>query len=426
MRKVVALSVLVGIMSYLASSARFYRADNFSAGPSSLPLDVLLHAQREFASYAGSGMAIFEMSHRDAGGPVQTVMAAASADLRALLAVPASHTILHLQGGAHAQFAAVPLQMLPDARNRTEAVYVITGYWSARAADEAERLASAIPGASVRRVAGLTPDGRRLAAAASWGVDPARTAYVYVCASETIDGAEFHTDPALPAELGVPLVGDFTSTLLSRPVNVSLYGVIFASGGKNLGPSGFAVVLVDSALLATPAASSARVPSVLSWRLQAESRPLPSLYHTPPVWALWMHSLVLAHAASAHGGIAGLHARAARRAAAIFAAADATYAPPEGGAGRRFYYHPVDAPDRSAMSVPLTIGGGGAAAGRAREVEEKFIAEARALGMTQLFGHPARGGLRVTLYNGVPDDAVERLAAFMRAFAARNVAALAA
>ena len=302
--------------------------------------------------------------------------------------------------------------------------YVVTGYWSERAMNEAAKQA---PDNALRKVAGATEDGTAFKPPSTWGVNP-NASYVHICASEvrcsprpacgaallcpaphgcsqTIDGLEFVEEPEVPE--GVPLVADFTSTLLSRRVDISKYGVIYASGGKNLGPSGFALVIVRDDLIGESLGSPS-TPAVMSWYLHSLRKPIPSIYHTPPVYNLYLHSLVLRHQLK-NGGMAAYEQRAITRASKVYAAVDTS---------NGFYVTKVSNKDhRSRMNVAMTIRTGGK---RRQDLEKAFVEEASAQGMLQLFGHPVRGGLRVTLYNGVPDEAVDRVVAFMNKFAATH------
>ena len=202
----------------------------------------------------------------------------------------------------------------------------------------------------------------------------------------------------------IPLVGDFTSTLLSRPVDISKYGVIYASGGKNLGPSGFVAVIIRRSLLDR---AQKNTPSILSWKTHASSLPIPSIYNTPAVWNLYMHQLVLKHYEEDLGGLEAIHKNVLRRAASVYDMA----------AMSNFYVTPVAKPYQSVMSIPLTISVNGT---RRKDLEVKFIADSTRAGLTQLFGHPVAGGLRVTLYNGIADSSVVTLLQFMRTFAESN------
>lgn len=376
------------------------RVHNFSAGPGPLPLQVLQEMQRDLVDYQGKGASIIEMSHRDVDGPVQQVMIDAVAATRELLDVPDTHTVLHMHGGAHAQFAAIPMNLQG---NHTFAQYITTGFWSERARVEGSRQMEA------RKVSGVQLGGSDklmgLKPVSEWGIDN-DAAYVHICASETIDGLEFFQDPVLPVG-APPLVADFTSTLFSRPLNVSAYGVIYASSGKNLGPSGVTLVIVRNDLLHRV---SPHTPSFLSYATQADTEPIPSLYNTPATFPLYAHSLMLKHYI-ANGGILANQARAIRRADSIFAIVDSS----DG-----FYFNAVQPSQRSRMNVPITIGGFIGLPQQRRDLEQEFVQQAEAQGLQQLFGHKVRGGLRVTLYLGVSDSSVEAVIAFLQRFEQDN------
>ncbi len=366
------------------------RSFNFSAGPSALPTDILARVQRELLDWRGTGMGILEMSHRDAGGPVQEAMARAEASLRRLLAITDDYAVLFVHGGAHGQFAALPLNLAaPD----QPLGYVDTGFWSRRARDEGARFApTAI-------VASAENGGARLPAASGWTV-PRGAAYVHLCANETIQGLEYLSDPDPTGD--VPLVADFTSTLLSRPIDVARYGALYASSGKNLGPAGFAVVVVKRSLIARGARP--QTPSILDWSKLAEPAPIASLYSTPATFAIYVSSLVLEDL-EARGGLVAAERRSSERAARVYARIDASSG---------FYTNAVHPPHRSRMNVPFRIRGGDSA------LEARFVREAEALGLHQLFGHPRFGGLRASLYHGVPDAAVDALDAFLVDFGRRT------
>lgn len=367
------------------------RIFNFSAGPSALPTSVLERVQRELLDFEGRGMGFLEMSHRDAGGPVQNTLARCEASLRSLLSVPDDYAVFFAHGGAHGQFAALALNLSSEGQ---PLAYVDTGFWSKRARDEA-----ALFGPTVIAAEALDT-GRRLPDDTQWRV-PSDAAYVHLCANETIGGLEYLRDPQLLSE--VPLVADFTSTLLSRPVKVSRYGVIYASSGKNLGPAGFAVVIVRRSLLARR--SRPQTPSILDWNKLATPAPIPSIYNTPATFPIYVSSLILEDLI-ARGGLKAAEQRAIARAGAVYARIDES---------NGFYTNDIAHEHRSRMNIPFQIRGG-----QAPELEERFVAEAEARGLHQLFGHPRFGGLRASLYNGVPDEGVDALVAFLDAFRRRH------
>ena len=391
------LLVFFGAFLFLAFSGVFHsdkRVFNFSAGPASLPLPVLERARAELLGSSTGGAAVFEQSHRDAGGAVQVMMSRAVDRLRRLLSVPPSHEVLFMQGGAHGQFAALPLNLCSPGQTGD---FVRTGFWSNRARDEAARHAAV----ATNLIEGVTADGKSLRPASQWNIS-SNSCFVHFCASETIDSLEYFEEPVL-SRPEVPLVGDFTSTLLSRPVDVAKYGVIYASGGKNLGPAGFVLVIVRRDLLSRV---SSACPSVLSWKAHAETKPIPSLFNTPPVLALWLHELTTAYYESL-GGMPVLAASVNRRKELVYGEID----------GSDFYVMPVNKAHRSAMSISFTIAVKGV---RRPDLEKKFVDESASQGLIQLFGHPVRGGLRITLYHGVPDAAVDALLIFMRKFRHEN------
>lgn len=375
---------------------------NFSAGPATLPEDVLRGAQAEFLDWNHTGMGFFEMSHRDADGPVQSIMTRTVALLRNALAIPRNYQVLFTQAGAHAQMAAVPMNL---ARPGEAATYVCTGPWSERAAQEGAKFVArhdAVTYGAEEREQGVLQLGA-LPSPDTWVVAP-HSRFIHICANETITGLEYLADPLLAgAAREVPVAADFTSTLLSRPVEIGRYGVIYASGGKNLGPSGFAVLIVREDLLArTP---HPQLPLVLDWRASATSAPIPSISYTPPSFCIDMCRRVLEHLL-ANGGVEAMERRAIARAARVYHAIDDS---------NGFYVNGVEPASRSRMNIPFRIRSGDA--GRDAQLEARFVREADAAGLLQLAGHPLVGGMRATLYNGVPDHAVEALVAFMEAFA---------
>lgn len=364
---------------------------NFSAGPACLSDWVMRTAAEEFINKEGTGMGLMEMSHRDVGGPVQNCISSASDRIRTLLDVPSNYHVLFMQGGAHGQFAAVAMNLLGT---KTQADYVSTGYWSQRAATEAGKYCS------VRYAYDGSKDGfSHIPPVSEWDISK-ESAYVHICANETIHGLEYFEDPELP-EGSPPLVGDFTSTLLSRKIDVSKYGCIYASGGKNLGPAGVTVIIIREDLVGR---ESPICPSVLSYAKMAGSKPIPSIYNTPPTFLIYMVDLVLLDNMNM-GGIEVLEARAKDRAAQIYNIIDDS---------NGFYKAKCsDVAHRSRMNVPFRIGGESGSV----DMEELFCSEAQKRGLLQLFCHPLFPGCRVTLYNGIPDSAVGALVEFMVEFA---------
>ena len=325
------------------------------------------------------------MSHRDTGGPVQNCMSSAVDKLRSILDIPSNYHVLFMQGGAHGQFAAIALNLLGDKKTVD---YVSTGFWSERAITEASKFCQ------VRLAYDGTKDGyTRIPPVSEWDISD-DSAYVHICANETIHGLEYLEDPELPAG-SPPLVGDFTSTLLSRKVDVSKYGCIYASGGKNLGPAGVTVVILRDDLLNKAADTC---PSVLNYTIMANTKPIPSIFNTPPTFLIYMVDLVVSENI-AMGGIEYLEERAKCRSAQVYDIIENS---------KGFYkLKCTDFKHRSRMNIPFRIRNGDL------EMEETFTLEAEKRGLLQLFCHPLFPGNRITLYNGIPDSAVEALAEFM-------------
>lgn len=367
---------------------------NFSAGPACLTDRVMRQAQLEFCNKDGTGMSVMEMSHRDAGGPVQNTISGAADKLRILLNIPANYHVIFMQGGAHGQFAAVPLNLLGGKRT---ADYVSTGFWSVRAVQEASNFCD------VRYAHDGKSDGySRIPPVSEWDISP-DSAYVHICANETIHGLEFHEDPVLPPG-SPPLVADFTSTLLSRPVDVSRYGCIYASGGKNLGPAGVTVVIVRDDLVGL---ESPLCPSVLSYSKMVHSKPIPSVYNTPPTFLIYMMNLVLTENIE-FGGLQALRKRAVSRADGIYRLMEES---------RGFYSIKCDdLAHRSRMNIPFRIGGPEGD----KNLEDDFCSASEKAGLLQLFCHPLFPGCRITLYNGISDQSIDVLADFMIKFAREN------
>ncbi len=357
------------------------RVYNFSAGPAVLPDAVLKQAATEMLDWHGSGMSVMEMSHR--GKEFVAIAQEAEQDLRELLSVPASHKILFLQGGATGQFAGVPLNLL---RGRS-ADYVITGDWSKKAVAEARKYGPvniAATGES-RKFFGIPPQNE-------WKLSK-DAAYVHYCPNETISGVEFHWIP----ETGeVPLVADMSSTLLSRPLDVSRYGLIYAGAQKNIGPSGIVVIIVRQDLIGHAAAGT---PSVLDYAKQAEAE---SMLNTPACYAWYICGLVFKHI-KAQGGLARIGETNRRKAQKLYAAIDGS---------NGFYRNPIEKDARSWMNVPFVL--------KHEALDEPFLKEAKQHGLVTLKGHRSVGGMRASLYNAMPEAGVDALLAFMQDFAKRN------
>ncbi|MDR3212799.1 MAG: 3-phosphoserine/phosphohydroxythreonine transaminase [Azoarcus sp.] len=368
------------------------RAWNFSAGPATLPVEVLQQAREELLDWRGIGASIMEVSHR--GKAFSGVIAAAEADLRDLLAIPENYRVLFLQGGQTLQFAQVPMNLLAG----RSADYLITGTWSQKAYKEAAKVGKA------RLVASTEDNGHftRLPEPGELRFDR-DAAYFHLCTNETIHGVEAHEDyearlfDALSAAApGVPLVSDMSSHILSRPLAVRRYGLISAGAQKNIGPSGLTLVIVRDDLLGRAAAGT---PTILDYRNQADND---SMLNTPSTFAIYVAGLVFKWL-KARGGLAAVAAVNREKARRLYAAIDGS-----GG----FYRSEVDVACRSIMNVPFRL--------PVPELEARFVQASEAAGFIGLKGHKSVGGIRASLYNAVPLEAVEALLRFMDEFRAAN------
>ena len=354
---------------------------NFSAGPAVLPQDVLIEAAREMTDWHGSGMSVMEMSHR--GREFMSIAADAEADLRELLAIPSNYKVLFLQGGGHSQFSMVPLNLLGD---RKSIDFVVTGHWGKLALKEAHRFAEVNVAAS-----GEDSQFTTIPPQSGWKRDPG-AAYLHYVSNETIGGVQF---PYIP-ESDVPLVCDMSSDFLSRPVDVSRFGLIFAGAPKNGGPAGLTLVIMREDLLGHVRPGT---PTMFDYRVHADAD---SMYNTPPTYAIYMAGLVFKWL-KAQGGLKGIAARNAEKAALLYQAIDAS---------NGFYRCPVDKPYRSQMNVPFRL--------PSEALEAQFVESAAAAGLVQLKGHRSVGGMRASIYNAMPLEGVRTLVRFMNDFARNN------
>ncbi len=356
------------------------RIYNFSAGPAMLPEPVLQRAREELLDWQGSGMSVMEMSHR--GKEFVSIAERAQGTLREILAVPDNYRVLFLQGGATGQFAAVPLNLL---RGIGRAGYVDTGQWSRKAITEAERFCRVDVVVSARETgySSIPPQSE-------WSLNP-EAAYVHFTPNETIGGVEFHWVPDVGR---VPLVADMSSTLLSRPVEVSRFGVIYAGAQKNIGPAGLAVVIVREDLVGHAAKDT---PAILDYSIQAVAD---SMYNTPPTYAWYVAGLVFEWIRE-QGGLTCMGERNQRKAGKLYNAIDAS----------GFYHNPVNRECRSWMNVPFTL--------PTPDLDETFLGEAREAGLVTLKGHRSVGGMRASIYNAMPEEGVDALVDFMGEFERR-------
>ena len=357
------------------------RVFNFAAGPATLPLDVLQQAREELLDWQGSGMSVMEVSHR--GKAFIACAEAAEAELRKLLSVPANYKVLFLQGGGTAQFSAVPLNIsTPD----STVDYLNTGAWSKKALGEAKRYAKVNVAADEAASNYTTvPEQGALKLTPN-------AAYVHYTPNETIGGVEF---PYIPSTGSVPLVADMSSNILSRPLDVSKFGIIYASAQKNIGPSGLAVVIVRDDLLgrARPV-----TPSFINYTEMAETG---SMSNTPPTFGWYLAGLVFKSIAG-NGGVAHIAKQNEAKAKKLYDAIDSS----------GFYKNPVAKNCRSWMNVPFTLA--------KPDLDKTFISEAKAAGLVNLEGHRSVGGMRASIYNAMPPQGVDALIAFMKEFERRN------
>jgi len=363
--------------------AHVSRVWNFSAGPAALPPAVLERAQRELLDWNGSGASVMEQSHR--GKRFIAMAAQAEADLRALMEVPADYAVLFLQGGATQHFAQIPMNLAgPD----DGADYIVSGHWSAKAASEA--------GAYVRvnvAASSAADDYLKLPPRDSWRLDP-RAAYVHYTPNETIHGVEFHDVPDVGD--AVPLVADLSSNILSGPLDVSRFGLIYAGAQKNIGPSGLVVMIIRRDLLQRAGRPMARI-----FRY-AEHAAADSMLNTPNTWGWYLAGLTFQWLLE-QGGVAAMADLNRAKAGLLYGAID-------GSDG--YYRNPVDPAARSRMNVRFDL--------HDTALDAAFLQESEAAGLLALKGHKALGGMRASLYNAVPLAAVEALVEFMGDFSRRH------
>ncbi|MGF1748046.1 3-phosphoserine/phosphohydroxythreonine transaminase [Vibrio cionasavignyae] len=353
---------------------------NFSAGPAALPKAVMEKAQAEFIDWNNLGTSVMEVSHR--GKPFIQVADEAEQDLRDLMAIPDNYKVLFCHGGARAQFSAVPLNLLGK---KTSATYIDAGYWAESAVEEAQKYCST----SVYK-AKTTIDGKvAVKPASEWQID-VDSAYVHFCPNETIDGVEINELP----QTELPIVADMSSTILSREIDVSQYGVIYAGAQKNIGPAGICIVIVRDDLLDL---ASHVLPSFLNYKVLAEKD---SMYNTPPTFAWYLSGLVFKWL-KAQGGVAEIEVRNKEKAAILYDFIDAS----------DFYRNDVHTANRSLMNVPFQLA--------KPELDDKFLALAEERGLRALKGHRAVGGMRASIYNAMPIEGVQALVALMKEFEAQ-------
>ena len=357
------------------------RIYNFSAGPAVLPREVLEQARDELVNWQGCGMSVMEMSHR--GKEFMGIAAQAESDLRELMNIPANYKVLFLQGGASAQFAMVPMNLL---RGKSSADYLNTGEWSKKAIKEAKKYGAVnVVASSEDRNFSYAPTQDQ------WKLDK-NAAYVHYTPNETIGGVEIFWTP----ETGnVPLVADMSSTILSRPIDVSKFGLIYAGAQKNIGPAGLTIVIVREDLIGQTVAGT---PTMMDYKTHADAE---SMYNTPPTYGIYMAGLVfkwLKH----RGGLAGMEQINIAKAKALYDYLDTT----------SFYHCPTARENRSRMNVPFTL--------KDAALDEAFLKGAKEHGLVQLKGHRSVGGMRASIYNAMPIEGVKALVEYMKAFEKNN------
>ena len=358
-----------------------HRVFNFSAGPAMIPTEVLAQVQVELLSWRESGMSVMEISHRSAD--YIEVAETAEADLRELLDIPANYKVLFLQGGATSQFAMVPLNLLGGSNS---ADYADTGIWSQKAIKEANRYTSVniCTSASVNHYKSVPEFG-------DWQISK-RAAYLHITPNETIGGLEF---TGLPESGDIPIVADMSSTILSRPINVNQYGVIYAGAQKNIGPAGLTLVIIRDDLLDRV---SHECPHMFCYKAHVDTG---SMLNTPPTFAWYLSGLVFKWLKS-QGGLTKMAEINARKARKLYQAIDES----------EFYQNDIGIEFRSMMNVPFTL--------KQPELDARFLNQAEHAGLTNLRGHRSAGGMRASIYNAMPEEGVDALVEFMHDYAASH------
>ena len=354
---------------------------NFSAGPAVLPKVVLEQARDELVDWHGSGMSVMEMSHR--GKEFMGIAAQAEADLRELMGIPANYKVLFLQGGASSQFSMVPMNLL---RGKAGMDYLNTGEWSKKAIKEAKRYGT------VNVVASSEDKNFTYAPSQdAWKLDP-NAAFVHYTPNETIGGVEIFWTPQTG---NVPLVADMSSTILSRPIDVNQFGLIYAGAQKNIGPAGLTIVIVRDDLIGQTVAGT---PTMFDYKTHADND---SMYNTPPTYAMYIAGLVF-QLLKREGGLVEMEKRNVAKAGLLYDYLDAT----------DFYTSPVARDNRSRMNIPFTL--------KDAALDEAFLKGAGEHGLLQLKGHRSVGGMRASIYNAMPIEGVAALVNYMKAFEQKN------
>ena len=387
------LSVLKN--NFLKGVKKMKRVYNFSAGPAVLPEEVLREAADEMLDYKGSGMSVMEMSHRSK--VYDEIIKDAEKDLRTLMNIPSNYKVLFLQGGAHMQFAQVPMNLM---RNR-KAGYIVTGQWATRAYKEAQKFGEAVELASSKdKTFSYIPDCSDLPITDDMD-------YVYICENNTIYGTVFHE---LPNTKGHILVSDQSSCFLSKPVDVTKYGIIYAGAQKNVGPAGTVIVIIREDLI--PDEETTHVlpgtPTMLMYKTQADND---SLYNTPPTYGIYMCGKVFKWLLK-QGGLEAIYKKNVEKANLLYDYLD----------NSKLFTGTVVKKDRSLMNVPFIVDPKVVTDDEKRaELEAKFIKESKAAGLENLKGHRSVGGMRASIYNAMPKEGVIALINFMKKFEEENL-----
>lgn len=359
------------------------RVYNFSAGPSMLPLSVLQTAQAELLEYGASGQSVMEMSHRSSA--YEPIIHETEAALRRVLEIPDNYKVAFIQGGASMQFAMVPMNLMTTG----EADYLVTGQFSGKAAEEAEKFGK------VNRVASSKDKNFTYIPDVDAIAYNKNASYIHICENNTIYGSRY---AKLPQVDGVPLVADMSSCILSRPTDVSRYGCIYFGVQKNVAPAGMAVAIVREDLVENARTDIAH-PAMLDYKTLIDNE---SMYNTPPCYTIYMMGLVLKWIENEVGGLGKMELRNNAKAAMLYDYIDAS----------NFYKNPVEKPFRSIMNVTFTAPNG--------DLDKAFCKQAEAAGFVNLKGHRSVGGMRASIYNAMPAEGVAALVEFMRQFAAAN------
>lgn len=355
---------------------------NFCAGPAMLPTPVMAKAQQEFLNWQGTGSSVMELSHRS--GIYIAMAEKAEADLRELMSIPDNYKVLFCHGGGRGQFSAVPLNLLPAGKS---ADYIVSGSWSKAAAVEAKNFGDI-------NVIDINEDcqgSASLMPSSNWPLNK-EAAYVHYCPNETVNGIEINT---IPETNGVPLVADMSSTILSHEVDVSKFGLIYAGAQKNIGPSGLTIVIVREDLLGH---AHKATPCIMNYKTAADSD---SMYNTPPTYAWYLAGLVFQWLKES-GGVKAIAKVNQAKAELLYQAIDQS----------ELYLNHIETQYRSKMNIPFWL--------KDDSLNEKFLKESEAAGLTALQGHRIVGGMRASIYNAMPIEGVQALVDFMQEFEKRN------